>query len=105
MSNTLADLSAHQLRQALSIREKIDELEAQLAALVGSAPESSIAGKNGKRTMSPSAKAKIGATQKARWAKQKGKQVDKPAKKGRRKMSPAAKAKMSAVAKKRWKAA
>jgi hypothetical protein len=105
MSNTLADLSVQQLRQALNIREKIDELEAQLAALVGSSGTGAIIGKKGKRTMSPSAKAKIGAAQKARWAKTKGERVEKPAKKGRRKMSPAAKAKMSAAAKKRWKAA
>ena len=52
--------------------------------------------------MSASARARIGAAQKARWAKVKGKKAAKPAVAGRRKMSPAARAKIAAAAKARW---
>ena len=54
-----------------------------------------------KRTLSASARARIGAAQKARWAKVKGKAA-KPAKVGRRKMSASARAKIAAGAKARW---
>jgi hypothetical protein len=65
----------------------------------------------GKRTMSASARAKISAAQKARWAKQKGKptptKAAATAKKAtaRKPMSPAARKKLSALAKARWAAA
>jgi hypothetical protein len=54
----------------------------------------------GKRTMSPAARARISAAQKARWAKTKGT----PAKvaPGKRFMSPAARAKIAASQKARW---
>jgi hypothetical protein len=61
-----------------------------------------------KRTMSASARAKISAAQKARWAKQKGKPAPKQAKAApkktpvRRPMSAAAKKKLSALMKARW---
>jgi len=52
--------------------------------------------------MSASARARIGAAQKARWAKVKGKTAVKPAGSSRRRMSPAARAKIAAAAKARW---
>jgi len=61
--------------------------------------------------MSASARAKISAAQKARWAKQKGKSAPtkaaSPAKKApaRKPMSAAARKKLSALAKARWAAA
>jgi hypothetical protein len=59
-----------------------------------------------RRTMSASARARISAAQKARWAKQKGKSAPKKtttaAKKSRRPMSPAARKKLSALMKARW---
>jgi len=52
--------------------------------------------------MSRSARAKIGAAQKARWAKVKKKSTAKPAAKKKRKMSAAGRAKIAAAAKARW---
>src|ERR1039457_3318378 len=66
------------------------------------------AGKAKRRTMSASARAKISAAMKARWAKQKGtaapKKAATPAKKStsRKPMSPAMKKKLSAMMKARW---
>jgi hypothetical protein len=60
----------------------------------------------GRRTMSASARAKIAAAQRARWAKQKGGATQikaSPVKaKGRSRMSPAARKKLSALMKARW---
>jgi hypothetical protein len=77
-TNLLASLSAKQLHQAASIRERIDALEQQLASIlnVGSAParaaatpkaEPAAAGK--KRVMSAAAKERIAEAQRKRWAK------------------------------------
>jgi hypothetical protein len=102
MSNSLQALSAQQLKRALSIRERIDALQKELAAISG---ESTTGAAGGRRKMSPAARAKIGAAQKLRWAKQRqassGSSSPNPAK-GKRKMSPAARAKISAAAKARW---
>src|SRR5947209_7193589 len=99
----ISNLSAQQLRQAASIKDKIDELQTELERLLGS---STSAPSTGKRTwkMSASARAKIAAAQKARWAKVKGKSVE-SAKKGKRKMSAAGRAKIAAAARLRWKKA
>ncbi len=68
--------SAADLRQALKLTEKIEELQNELNALLGS--ESSVAsapkprkGKRGPRQMSPEAREKIAAAQRKRWAKSK----------------------------------
>jgi hypothetical protein len=92
----ISNLSSKQLRRAATIKEKIDSLQSELDRLLGSSTPSV---SNGRRTMSASARAKIAAAQKARWAKAKGK---KTAKTGRRKMSAAARAKIAAAAKARW---
>ena len=52
--------------------------------------------------MSAAARAKIGAAQKARWAKAKGNVSKAQPAKGKRKMSAAAKKKISVAAKARW---
>jgi len=69
-------LSAKQLYQAAKIKEKIDELEKELAKLLGSVPEpvesqSKPRKKRGpkKGGMSAAGRARIAAAQKARWAK------------------------------------
>ena len=108
-----------QLNQAVTIAEQIEELQAKLASLVGGAsiapapipapaPKAASApvAKAGKRTMSPEARARIAAAQRARWAKSKA--VSKtpaasPAiakKKG--KLSPEGRAKIVAALKARW---
>ncbi len=108
-----------QLKQAIAIAERIASLEAQLASLVGgsspaaaASPVSSAAvarpGRpRGKRTMSPDARARIAAAQRARWAKVKGAPAApakvaaaQPAKK--RGLSPEGRARIVAALKARW---
>ena len=68
-------------------------------------------GKRGKRTMSASARARIGAAQKARWAQQKGNQSEAPetaamgSGKSKRKMSAAGRKAIAEAARRRWAAA
>lgn len=84
--------SSADLRRAASIREKIDELERELTSLLGGGGSRSSAGRKsasaseeegatgsktarkrgGRRKMSPEARARIAAAQRARWARQKG---------------------------------
>jgi hypothetical protein len=92
--NSISSLSAEQLRRAAAIKEQIDSLENELGKILGGAAVS----ETGKRVMSASARARIGAAQKARWAKVKGSGGKTP----RRKMSAAARAKIAAAAKARW---
>jgi hypothetical protein len=106
-NNTLQDLSVQQLKRALSLRERIDALENELAAILGESTSGAASSHGGRRKMSAAARAKIGAAQKLRWAKQrKGTAGSSPAApkatKGRRKMSAAARAKISAAASARW---
>jgi hypothetical protein len=105
-----------QLKQAVSIAEQIEELQAKLASLVGGsgsvapAPKAAStsavkAVKSGKRTMSPEARARIAAAQRARWAKSKGTTAKAPVaapKKKRGKLSPEGRAKIVAALKARW---
>lgn len=79
--------SAQQLRRAVEIAEQIERLEKELRTLLGQKSPAKEATeeaaparvpkkrlqKGKKRTMSPEARAKIGAAQRARWAKVKGK--------------------------------
>jgi hypothetical protein len=94
--NSMSSLTAEQLRRAAAIKEQIDSLENELGKILGGAAVSG----NGKRVMSASARARIGAAQKARWAKVKGN--GNAGKTTRRKMSAAARAKIAAAAKARW---
>jgi len=98
--NLINSLSAQQLRRAAAIKEQIDALESELGKILGGGGATQVA--NGRRTMSASARARIGAAQKARWAKVKGTKAEKPARSGKRRMSPAARAKIAAAAKARW---
>ncbi len=99
MSDNLSNLSAKQLRQALHLREKIEVLEKKLSVVIGDGDISTSPDTSPKRKMSASARRKIGAAQKLRWAKQKGLKLEKPVK---RKMSAAGRAKIAAAAKLRW---
>jgi hypothetical protein len=69
--NPLANVSLQQLKQAISIREKIEKLEAELGRLLGvaSRPAAAPGPKRKRRRMSAAARAKISAAAKARWAK------------------------------------
>ncbi len=74
--NTLLTLTVVQLRQAADIKEKIANLEKELAIILGApatadkTPATEPMKK--KRTMSAEGRAKVAAAQKARWAKIKG---------------------------------
>lgn len=64
----LLDLTANQLKRAAAIKEQIDKLNKELARILGARANSETPAKN-QRTMSASARRKIAAAQKARWAK------------------------------------
>jgi hypothetical protein len=73
-SNTFADLSLQQLKQAVAIREKIERLEEELSRIIGGGPGTPKSGASPRRRkMSAAARARISARMKARWAKRKGK--------------------------------
>ena len=118
MNQTLSSLSVAQLRQAIAIREKIEALEKELASIQGVSPAPVPAASKKtakKRTMSPEARAKIAASQKAVWAKRKGKKTTsvqaapkapaEPASRPMRKLSAAGRKRLSALARARWVAA
>ena len=68
----MINLSSKELRRAAAIKEKIQGLEKALSRLLGGA--SSAAGPHKRRKMSASARARIAAAQRARWAKVKARQ-------------------------------
>lgn len=101
------------------LRQEANRIEQAIAALVGLGFQPARRGRPPKvskgvqasglkrRTMSASARAKIAAAQRARWAKQKGKAAAKagPHRKkaaGRKPMSAAMRKKLSAMMKARW---
>lgn len=64
----ISNLSAAQLRRAAQIKEQLDNLQTELNKILGG--ESGAAGtRGGKRQLSPAARARIVAAQKARWQK------------------------------------
>ncbi|MCL4180211.1 MAG: hypothetical protein KJ072_21020 [Verrucomicrobia bacterium] len=73
---TALNLSAEQLRRAAALRERIDKLEMQLAAILGPASGSPAtpaaeraARRKRRRKMSKEARAKQALAMKKRWAK------------------------------------
>jgi hypothetical protein len=103
--SSITNLSVQQLRQAATLKERIQSLEKELNHLLGSSAAPAVATAPKKKwKMSAAARAKISAAAKLRWAKVKGaKPAAKPAaKKGKRKMSAAAKATLSAKLKAIW---
>ena len=94
--------SAAQLREAVAIKEQIEQLEAQLASIFEETTTPEVAGKK-RRRMSAAGRARMAAAARARWAKIKGTEAT-PTKK-RRKMSAEGRARISAAAKARWKKA
>ena len=98
----LNSLSAAQLREAVAIKEQIEQLETQLASIFGETTAPEVAGKK-RRRMSAAGRARMAAAARARWAKVKGTKGS-PTKK-RRKMSAEGRARISAAAKARWKKA
>ena len=100
---SILNLTSIELRRAAQLKDQIEELQNELAKLVGGESSTPVKTAKPKRTMSKVARAKIAAAQRARWAKQKGlKPSATPAPKKKRKMSAAARARISAAAKARW---
>ena len=75
LNDTLSKLSLAQLKQAVQLKEQITILENQMAAIfdgdasLSSPPLAIRQDRGGPRAMSPAARARIAAAQKARWAK------------------------------------
>ena len=109
-------LTSSQLRQIADLKERIEALETEIAALFGgttptpaeapAAIEAEEPAKPGKRTMSPAHKAALRAAQALRWAKYSAEktQAAKPGKRGPKKggMSAAGRARIAAAQKLRW---
>jgi hypothetical protein len=70
-SNSILNLSAKQLGQAVKIRERIAVLEAKLAHIIGADSGPVSVAKTGpkRRKMSAAGKARIAAAARARWAR------------------------------------
>jgi hypothetical protein len=96
----LSNISVRDLRKAVSLRERIEALERQLASILGGSGAVGSRPGSRRRTISASGRARIAAAQRLRWARLRG--GAKAPKKGRRKMSAAARARISAAAKTRW---
>jgi hypothetical protein len=68
----LLNVSVAQLRRAVSIKQRIDNLEAELVRILGSSDGSLGANHQGKRSgrrgISASGRARIAAAQRKRWA-------------------------------------
>jgi hypothetical protein len=72
MNDALLKLTAQKLRHAAALKERIEKLQAKLVNILAG-PANAINNKLGKRRrrLSASARKRISAAQKARWAKQK----------------------------------
>ena len=97
----IQDLSVRQLRRAAAIKEKLGSLSKELRNILGTSSNSGAMAKN-HRTMNASARRKIAAAQKARWAKLRRAKVGPGKPVARKKMSAAARAKLSAKMKRYW---
>ena len=103
-------ISIESLKEAISIKETIEKLEARLGQLFGSTPApqtvTAAPAKRGRRKMSAAARAKISASTKARWARSRTAAPSAPAAvpagKKKRGLSPEGRAKIVAALKKRW---
>ena len=104
MSNTTPSLA--QLQRAITISEQIEALQSQLASIFGGTSPAALTpakARKGKRTVSPEARAKMAAAQRARWAKRNaGAAPAAKVKKPRRGITPEGRAKLAAAMKARW---
>ena len=99
-SASLANLSGQQLRRAAQIKERIEALQRELSQALG-VPNGAVQASGGRRVLSPAARAKIAAAQRARWAKYRGSVVAKPAKR-KGVISADGRARIVAAQKARW---
>ena len=100
------DLSTRNLEQALAIRRQIDALERRLRGLVGGTGGGAVSAtprRGGKRQLSASARAKIAAAARARWARFRAKRGSAKAGKKRGKgITAAGRRRLSQLMKARW---
>ena len=110
-----APLSREQIKRAGELIEELERIEGELQAIFAGGgagrtatkqPAAAAAGRK-KRTMSPAARERIAAAQRARWAKTRQNGTAQPVrakkkKKTKRTMSPEARAKIAAAQKRRW---
>jgi len=103
--NTLT-VSVENLRRAMTLREQIENLTAELAGLLTGGNIPKRRGRPPGGGISAAGRASIAEAQRARWAKLKGNGTAATAQPGtRRKMSAAGRARIAAAAKKRWRLA
>ncbi len=69
MNNSLQTLTSTQLKRALTLRERIDRLESELASIIGATAAAPAGKAPKKRRMSAAGRAAISRAAKARWAK------------------------------------
>lgn len=100
--NSIANLSAQQLRRAADIQEKIAALQDELSRYLGGSTEARGPGRPRKSGMSAAGRARIAAAQRARWAKVRASKPASRAPQAKRTMSAAARAKIAAAARARW---
>ncbi|MCE9612363.1 MAG: hypothetical protein K8R23_19360 [Chthoniobacter sp.] len=99
-----------QLKRATAIAEQIEKLQADLAAVLGSPAKVSTSSvvatvaksRGGKRFVSPEARAKMAAAQKARWAKKAGSTAPKAPAKAKSGITAEGRARLAAAMKARW---
>jgi len=100
------DLSTRDLEQALSIRRQIDALQRRLNSLMGGrggAVAAPVSRRGGRRRLSASARAKIAAAARARWARFRAKRGGaKTAKKRGGGITAAGRRRLSQLMKARW---
>jgi hypothetical protein len=108
MANALANLTVAQLKRAVEIKERVKALESQLGEMLRTPSEAAEdrAARRGPKGMGAAGRARIGAAQRTRWARQKrftvAPEPAPKARKKRRKITPAGRARLAAAAKARW---
>ncbi|MBU6400023.1 MAG: hypothetical protein KGS61_06875 [Verrucomicrobia bacterium] len=101
MTNLL-NLSSHDLKQAITLKERLERLQARLSDLLGGADTQAGPRTGKQRGISAAGRARIAAAARARWARlRKVKGAERPSN-GRRQVSAAERARRSARAKARW---
>jgi hypothetical protein len=94
-------ITLRRLEEAVDIRRQMDVLEKRLAEIL----ETSILGvrgQEGRKRMSPSARAKISAAAKLRWAKMRGAGITTSKKTNKSGLTPAGRRRLSRLMKARW---
>jgi len=99
-----------QLKRATTIAEQIEKLQAELAAVLGSPATVSTSPivaavaktRGGKRVMSPEIRAKMAASQKARWANRAGGAAPQAPAKAKTGITPEGRARLAAAMQARW---